>query len=63
MKGKIAEQLFNLEKDSEELTNLIVDLPEKKRELRGLLMKRMGENRDFGGLKNPLWWKDGHKLT
>lgn len=63
VEGKITEQLFDLEKDPGELTNLVTELPEKKQELHNLLMKRMEENRDFCDLKNPLWWKDGHKLT
>lgn len=61
--GKITEQLFDLEKDPGELVNLAEELPEKKQELHALLQKRMEENHDFCDLKNPLWWKDGHKLT
>lgn len=63
VEGKITEQLFNLQKDPGELVNLADELTEKKNELHDLLMNQMVENHDFCDLTQPLWWKDGHKLT
>lgn len=63
VEGKITEQLFDLKSDSGELVNLAADDPEKTAGYRILLSQRMKENRDFCSLDNPLWWKDGRKLT
>lgn len=63
VEGKITEELFNLQKDPGELVNLADELTEKKNELHDLLMSQMVENHDFCDLTQPLWWKDGHKLT
>ncbi|MFV0545247.1 MAG: sulfatase-like hydrolase/transferase [Bacteroides sp.] len=61
--GKITEQLFDLRKDSGELVNLVDRKPKKAAAYKSLLAQRMKENKDFCDLSQPLWWKDGHKLT
>lgn len=63
VEGKITEQLFNLKQDPGELVNLAAVEVEKKEELHKLLQQQMKENHDFCDLSQPLWWKDGHKLT
>lgn len=63
VEGKITEQLFDLKQDPGELVNLADELVDKKNELHGLLMEQMAKNHDFCDLAQPLWWKDGHKLT
>lgn len=61
--GRITEQLFDLFADPWEQEDLSVKMPQKKEQMKSLLRQRMKENNDFCDLDNPLWWKDGHKLT
>lgn len=61
--GKITEQLFDLSEDPGEINDLSTKKPSETAAMRNLLRRRMKENNDFCDLGNPLWWKDGHKLT
>lgn len=63
VEGKITEQLFDLTNDPGELVNLVEKEPEKAAAYKAMLHQRMQENHDFCNLNEPLWWKDGHKLT
>lgn len=51
--GEVTEQMFNLRKDPGELVNLAGELPGKKNELHGLLMREMAGNHDFCDLTRP----------
>lgn len=61
--GLFTEQLFNLLDDPGEMKNLASEMPEKAAEMKILLGKRMKDAGDFCDSENPLWWKDGHKIT
>lgn len=63
VEGKITEQLFNLQNDPGETTNLCEQEPERAATYHTLLGQRMKESNDFCQLENPLWWSDGHKIT
>lgn len=61
--GKITEQLFNLQKDPWEQTNLIISENKKATTFKNILTKKLKEEGDFCNLDTSNWWKDGHKLT
>ena len=63
VEGKITEQLFNLQNDPGETTNLCEQEPERAATYHTLLGQRMKESNDFCQLEDPLWWSDGHKIT